>query len=732
MRKTISICLCIALLFSILSLSVNATDVVLSSQNLTVNGRPVECEKYNIDGSNYFKLRDIAYLLNGTESQFDVGYDPDTRTVTVTSGLPYTPNGEELIVGMDKSETAQLSTQPIIINGVMDSSISAYNLAGYNYFKLRDLGDALGFFVDYDKPSNTAIILSAGYAPAPSAEPAPGTPAASPAELTAEQIYEKCSPGVFYIEVADSTGEVYATGSGFFISSDGTAVTNYHVINGAYAAKITLSSTKRQYDVVGVYDYNENEDWAILKIDGSGFPYLEIADASTVIGGAKCYAIGSPKGLQNTISDGIISNPAQELGDLSFIQISAAISRGSSGGALINKYGQVIGITSAGYEDGENLGFAIPISLIAGYSASRYSTLPELFSGVNAYDNLSAQDAFDCLVGFVKSSYTDVLSGDLVYAEEEVTSTGAVTRRIIYDASTDSLRIQRVEQYYDQEYWTTVTLRTDALIHTVLYSFYDDPYSQDPAFSAYIYVYAPGFNGDNLEFTEINVNTGYDVALNQTIASMDLQDTLLFADYVFYYYLSDYGDLGVYLFGFTDYYLNHAEYDSTAAEDAYSSLIAFIKENYNDQEDQTLIYSESADTSTGYVEYQLLYDLSEDRVGARRKELYSDQWYIITIFFEPDSYSHTVTYLYYLFEHSEEAAFRAHSDVYAPGFFGDNLEFTGVDMNLGFDVALNETIASSHLQYILYFTDIVLNTYISGDGDYGVDLFGFTNYDTGS
>ncbi len=170
MKKCVSFLLCLLLVLACLPAYAAAANVVWSSQNLTVNGRPVECEKYNIDGSNYFKLRDIAYLLSGTVNQFEVGYDPQARVVTITSGLPYTPNGEELIVGMDKSSTAVPSTQSIVIDGVLNSEISAYNLGGNNFFKLRDLGNELGFTVDYDKASNTAIILSAK--PAPESDPA--------------------------------------------------------------------------------------------------------------------------------------------------------------------------------------------------------------------------------------------------------------------------------------------------------------------------------------------------------------------------------------------------------------------------------------------------------------------------------------------------------------------------------------------------------------------------------
>jgi hypothetical protein len=134
--------------------------VVRSPQNLMVNGAAKDVEKYNIDGSNYFKLRDIAYLLNGTGSQFSVGWDEATGTVSITTGEAYVPNGSEMIVGADKSATAVMSAQTIRINGAVRSDLSVYNLDGNNFFKLRDLGDALGFAVDYDAATNTAIVIS--------------------------------------------------------------------------------------------------------------------------------------------------------------------------------------------------------------------------------------------------------------------------------------------------------------------------------------------------------------------------------------------------------------------------------------------------------------------------------------------------------------------------------------------------------------------------------------------
>ena len=131
-----------------------------SPQKLRVNGAQIDCEKYNIDGSNFFMLRDLGYMLNGTGSQFAVGWDGATGTVTVTAGKPYEPNGSELAVGADLSDQAVRSAQTIVINGVVRGDLAVYNIGGHNFFKLRDLGDALGFDVDYDQSTNTAVVKS--------------------------------------------------------------------------------------------------------------------------------------------------------------------------------------------------------------------------------------------------------------------------------------------------------------------------------------------------------------------------------------------------------------------------------------------------------------------------------------------------------------------------------------------------------------------------------------------
>ena len=120
MKKYLSFFLALILLACLLSAGAAAAgpEVMLSRQGLRADGKTIACEKYNIDGSNYFKLRDIAWLVNGTGSQFSVGYDEVRKTVSIVTGAEYVPNGSEMdLSGGDKSATAVPSAQTVLIDG---------------------------------------------------------------------------------------------------------------------------------------------------------------------------------------------------------------------------------------------------------------------------------------------------------------------------------------------------------------------------------------------------------------------------------------------------------------------------------------------------------------------------------------------------------------------------------------------------------------------------------------
>lgn len=158
MRKVIFVIFCLTMILSF-SCTFAASNVVVSPQKVMVNSEYKNFEVYNIDGNNFFKLRDIAYVLNSTSSQFSVDYNSEKQIIEVVKDKPYIPVGGELIVGSDKSKTAVLSSQKLSINGE-EKTLTAYNIGGNNFFKLREIGVALDFNVDFDANSNSVIMES--------------------------------------------------------------------------------------------------------------------------------------------------------------------------------------------------------------------------------------------------------------------------------------------------------------------------------------------------------------------------------------------------------------------------------------------------------------------------------------------------------------------------------------------------------------------------------------------
>ena len=136
--------------------------VVVSTQRLTIDGELVDVQPYNIDGANYFKLRDLAALLTGTGSQFNVDYA--APNMIVTTGEAYTPIDGDLVKGEDLSATCVPSSQVLLVDGEQ-VDVLVYNIGGNNYFQLAGLGDLVGFEVSYDSATRTMIVETADYDP---------------------------------------------------------------------------------------------------------------------------------------------------------------------------------------------------------------------------------------------------------------------------------------------------------------------------------------------------------------------------------------------------------------------------------------------------------------------------------------------------------------------------------------------------------------------------------------
>ena len=216
--------------------------------------------------------------------------------------------------------------------------------------------------------------------------------------LSAEQIYKMASPAVFFIEVYDVNDTVLKTGSGFFISESGLAVTNYHVIIGGHYARITMDNGSVR-EVTGIYDYNRKYDLALIRVNVNNVSYLECADSEELITGETVYTLGSPLGLHATFSRGIVSQSIRRIESVDYIQIDAPISSGSSGGALLDAFGRVVGVTSATAIGGQNINLAMPINLINKLSDDSLVLLRSILIETEYYEGFHPTPDFGAFFG---------------------------------------------------------------------------------------------------------------------------------------------------------------------------------------------------------------------------------------------------------------------------------------------------------------------------------------------
>lgn len=163
---------------------------------------------------------------------------------------------------------------------------------------------------------------------------------------------------IVMIEVHDKRGEAVSTGSGIMIGKDGYILTNYHVAGKGYFFSVRIEDDDRIYRTDEMIKYNAVLDLAVIRINRRLTPLPVYKGKKKLVRGQKVVAIGSPLGLFNSVSDGIISG-FREIETVDMIQFTAPISHGSSGGAVLNMQGEVIGISTAGIDKGQNLNLAV-------------------------------------------------------------------------------------------------------------------------------------------------------------------------------------------------------------------------------------------------------------------------------------------------------------------------------------------------------------------------------------
>jgi len=328
------------------AVNVHAAAPLAKPIHVTVDGKVLQFDvaPVKLNDRVLVPLRTITEAVGST-----VGWNAQTQTVTVTR------NSDSVALTLGKN-TATKNDASVTLD------VPAQMINDRTMVPVRFLSEGLGLQVAWDEPTSTVIVKDG-----------------EKQAFTVKEIFKNNKDRVALVKVFDKDGEELGTGSGFMISTDGKFLTNYHVIEGAAKAEIIFHD--KTYTTEQLLLGDAVRDLALLKIDATNLPHVQLGDSGALEIGDSVVAIGSPIGFQNTLSAGLVSGlnrnfmdmgiPEKELAKMTpeekamleqeFIQTNAPITHGSSGGALFNMNGEVVGVTSNGFSFiGGEVNFAIP------------------------------------------------------------------------------------------------------------------------------------------------------------------------------------------------------------------------------------------------------------------------------------------------------------------------------------------------------------------------------------
>jgi V8-like Glu-specific endopeptidase len=237
----------------------------------------------------------------------------------------------------------------------------------------------------------------------------------SAAQEGVADVVKRSSDAVVLIVISNSAGQETALGSGFLVSADGEIVTNYHVIKEAHSAIVKLSNGAF-FPVSGVLASDADKDLAIIKVNGKNLPFLTLGDFDKLHVGDHVVAIGSPLGLEGTASDGIVS-AVRDVASKKWIQTTAPVSHGNSGGPLLDMNDRVVGVITWGVnlELGQNLNFAAPCSEVTKLLVTANQQAKPLESVASGGDGLTGGIVWTSLTS--GRDYTMRQDGDYLYMD---------------------------------------------------------------------------------------------------------------------------------------------------------------------------------------------------------------------------------------------------------------------------------------------------------------------------
>lgn len=230
----------------------------------------------------------------------------------------------------------------------------------------------------------------------------------------ADEIFANVNDAIVVIEAVDFDGSKSKSGSGVIIKDKGILVTNFHIFAGN--EKLTIKHKDAEIKYTEIIGFNVEKDVLVLKLEDINCSQIKVGNSGDLKVGSKVYAIGSPMGLENTLSEGLVGGFRKfekKENDLEYIQITAPISPGSSGGAVLNSNGELVGISTMGYKEGENLGFAIRIEDALNVDLGEYADKVKLeavnyfFKGKHLYEDTQ----YDKSVEFY-TKYIERVPGD--------------------------------------------------------------------------------------------------------------------------------------------------------------------------------------------------------------------------------------------------------------------------------------------------------------------------------
>lgn len=284
-------------------------------------------------------------------------------------------------------------------------------------------------------------------APEPGPSPAPTT------EPTASLTITDAVESVLYLEMYDGDHDLYGTASGFITGDGRTLITNYHVLDGACYIRAMTRDYSQTYSVEDVLAFDRTADLAVLRLNKkTSVPALTLGDSDAVRQGDRVYAVGYPLGVANTLSDGLVSSRYNDDDGVDIIQMTAAISSGSSGGALLSESCEVVGVICATYVDGQNMNLAIASNTLKKLmdGASGKTRLEDFYAVDSAFGTTPGNLAGGCCVAEGEGGKYYTVSSGRIY-ECDASAGGKRGRQIVEGAV---INYYKGKLYFYNEEWS--------------------------------------------------------------------------------------------------------------------------------------------------------------------------------------------------------------------------------------------------------------------------------------